>query len=321
MFCLVPFTQLLLFLFMISDWTEVVVALKRIGAVALPTCLTYVISNTIYITNMSVMGRLYDKAALAGLSLGVTVYNVAALSASYGLLGAMDTLCANAYGAKSYGKVGLVLQRAVLVMTCVCLLMLAPMLLAPHALVALGQNPEEAAMAGVYIRWLLPGLWPSLVYDALRRYLQAQGVTVPQLICSSLIALTNLAGQLIAANYFHHYGLAGSALATSIAQTVGAVSVLLFVVWRARAKIGERTWEGFSSAAFESWGAFLRLAIPAMLLTCSEWWVWEVSKYGCVNGVYFLLCFVCLCSCACTNTRMRFFFSILSSHFIYFACR
>lgn len=261
-----------------SAWAESKSALKRIFHVAIPTCLTYTLDVSIlYLTNLSFMGSL-GPVPLAGAALGSTVFNIVALSSSYGLLGPMDTLGAHAFGAKAFTRVGVLLQRAIVVSTAVCL-MLSPMLLfAKPALLKLGQDPKVVAIASDYLSHLVIGLWPLLLFESMRRYLQVQGVILPTLCCSGVIATTNWIGQAIAVKALK-LGASGSALATSLAQVAGALSMLCYLIYRSYYGLGEKTWGGWSREAFHDLGAFMSLALPSMLLTCSEWWVWEVSKH------------------------------------------
>lgn len=264
------------FLTFVLAWPEAKIALLQIFEVALPTCLTYTLSNILYITNLAFMGGL-GKLPLAGAALGSTVFNVVALSSSYGILGAMDTLAAHAYGAKAFTHVGVILQRAIVVSTAMCLLLSPLLLFAKPVLITLGQDPEVVKLASSYIAFLVIGLWPLLMFESLRRYLQAQGVTIPALICSGVIALTNWAGQAVAVKLLKT-GVEGSAAATSIAQLAGALSMFGYVVYRSYAGVGEKTWGGWSRQAFHGLWSFISLALPSMLLTCSEWWVWEVRQ-------------------------------------------
>jgi MATE family multidrug resistance protein len=38
-------------------------------------------------------------------------------------------------------------------------------------LVLCGQDPEISAMAGEYIRYLIPGLFPFMIYECVKRYI------------------------------------------------------------------------------------------------------------------------------------------------------
>lgn len=57
-----------------------------------------------------------------------------------------------AYGAKSYDLVGLVWQRAMIILGLLCIPICILLLTAEHILLAVGQAPAVAAMTAVYIR-------------------------------------------------------------------------------------------------------------------------------------------------------------------------
>ncbi|XP_043114932.1 solute carrier family 47 member 4 isoform X2 [Puntigrus tetrazona] len=44
-------------------------------------------------------------------------------------------------------------------------------------------------------------------------------------------------------------------------------------------KLHEKTWGGWSSEALQDWGSYMKLAIPSTLMTCFEWWIYEVGGF------------------------------------------
>lgn len=36
---------------------------------------------------------------------------------------------------------------------------------------------------------------------------------------------------------------------------------------------------GWSSQCLQGWGPFFRLAVPSMLMTCIEWWAYEIGSF------------------------------------------
>lgn len=92
------------------------------------------------------MGQLPDPAALSALVLAEALYNVSGYSVVSGLASALETLCGQAYGAKNYHMLAVMLVRAQLV----CLLATLPTVLvwASGSLAVLlpkiGQDPDIA---------------------------------------------------------------------------------------------------------------------------------------------------------------------------------
>nr|XP_030717145.1 multidrug and toxin extrusion protein 2 isoform X5 [Globicephala melas] len=59
-------------------------------------------------------------------------------------------------------------------------------------------------------------------------------------------------------------------------QFTQAVFLLLCVV---KKKLHLDTWAGWSSQCLQGWGPFFRLAVPSMLMTCIEWWAYEIGSF------------------------------------------
>jgi len=102
--------------------------------------------------------------------------NITWWSVVYGLATALDTLCSQAFtGAMSVTTVGVHLQTGILVMG----IFVVPVSLVwwngEYLLLALGQDPQLAALSGIYLRYLIPSIVPGFLFECLKRYLQAQG--------------------------------------------------------------------------------------------------------------------------------------------------
>jgi Na+-driven multidrug efflux pump len=71
--------------------------------------------------------------------------------------------------------VGIILQRGILIQLVLCLPIFGIWALSEPLLIALGQDPELSALAAELIRWTMPGLIPFMIFECLKKYLQAQG--------------------------------------------------------------------------------------------------------------------------------------------------
>lgn len=41
----------------------------------------------------------------------------------------------------------------------------------------------------------------------------------------------------------------------------------------------KKTWGGWSWDCLREWGQFVKLAIPGLLMTCIEWWSFEIATF------------------------------------------
>lgn len=86
----------------------------------------------------------------------------------------METMCGQAYGAGHYAFMGIVLQRAMLIGGAVSIPILVAWYHARRILIALGQNPEVAASAAVYLSTIAPAIVPDVITECVKKYQVAQ---------------------------------------------------------------------------------------------------------------------------------------------------
>ncbi|XP_061926128.1 multidrug and toxin extrusion protein 1-like isoform X2 [Entelurus aequoreus] len=215
------------------------------------------------------------KTELAGVALAIAVINVSGISIGSGLASACDTLISQTYGSGNLKRVGVILQRGVLILLLACFPCWAVLVNTQPLLLAVGQNADVASLSQLYVKIFMPALPATFMYQLQGRYLQNQGIMWPQVITG---AIGNIFNAII--NYIllkvMDLGVAGSAAANVISQM--SLAVFLFVYMMAKG-LHKATWDGWTSDCLQEWGPFLRLAIPSMLMTCLEWWLYEVAGF------------------------------------------
>jgi MATE family multidrug resistance protein len=169
-------------------------------------------------------------------SLGGMVFFPIAICGTGMLLG-MDTLVAQAFGANDMQDARRTLVNGIWLGTAfspwVALILWAMI----PVLRAAGVNPRVMVMLGPFIRNLLWGVWPLLLYAAFRRYLQAVNIVKPVTIALVSANLINAAGNWVL--MFGHcgapaMGVAGSALSTSLSRAYMAAVLLATILWHER---------------------------------------------------------------------------------------
>ncbi|KAL0025444.1 hypothetical protein WJX77_000331 [Trebouxia sp. C0004] len=228
-------------------------------------------SRLVGFTSILFVGHL-GPAELAAAALGGSFTNVIGLGILAGLVGGMSTLCGQAYGAKNYMLVGLVYQRALLIVFLAAVPLATVLLFARPLLVLGGQTTEVAEMTSAYIRWNLPTIFGYGAFVCTTRYLVCQGIVRPQVVSSATALLLHPI-----VNWICIYGLGmgyvGAALASSISTWL---QFLLLVVYIRFFKKGESTWPGWSCDCLKDWWPYIKLAAPCVLLA-SEWWALEIA--------------------------------------------
>ncbi|KAM9442544.1 multidrug and toxin extrusion protein 1-like isoform 1-T1 [Salvelinus alpinus] len=209
------------------------------------------------------------KTELAGVALAIAVINVTGISIGSGLSSACDTLISQTFGSRNLLKVGVILQRAILIQLLACFPCWAILINTEPILLAVKQSPEVARLSQMYVKIFMP----ALPLEA--RYLQNQGIIWPQVITG---VVANLLNALI--NYIFLYlldlGVAGSAWANTISQLSLAAMLYTYIIWK---ELHKATWAGWSWECLEDWDTYVHLAIPSMIMLCVEWWTYEIGGF------------------------------------------
>ncbi|CAN6234706.1 unnamed protein product [Urochloa humidicola] len=236
-----------------------------------PLIVSWLLQNSVRMISVMFVGHL-GELALSSASMATSFASVTGFSLLMGMASSLDTLCGQAFGAKQYHLLGIYKQRANLVLTVVSVGVAVVWWYTGKILLLFGQDPEIAAGAGSYIRWMIPALF---VYGPLQchfRFLQTQNIVLPVMLSSGVTALNHV---LVCWLLVYKIGLGykGAALATAISYLAN-VSILTIYVRLAPAC--ENTRRGFSKEALREIPSFLRLAVPSALMFCLEWWSYEL---------------------------------------------
>uniref|UniRef100_A0AAQ6AFD0 Multidrug and toxin extrusion protein n=1 Tax=Amphiprion ocellaris TaxID=80972 RepID=A0AAQ6AFD0_AMPOC len=215
------------------------------------------------------------KTELAAVSLSIAVVNVTGISIGTGLSLTCDTLISQTYGSGNLKRVGVILQRGILILLLACFPCWAVLINTEPLLLAVRQSPEVSRLSQLYVMIFMPALPAAFMYQLQGRYLQNQGIIWPQVITG---AIANVLNAVI--NYVLLYrldmGVLGSAAANAISQYVLAVFLFVYICVRG---LHKATWGGWSMDCLQEWGPFVKLAIPSMLMLCAEWWLFEIGGF------------------------------------------
>ena len=149
----------------------------KLITLAIPLVITNMSSFLVGMVGIVFVGHL-GKFELSVAVLAASIFNVTGLSFLLGSLGALETLCSQAYGAKNYHLVGIALQRAIIFTNVLALCVSLSWTKASALLLVLGQEASLAGAAGQYLQWCIPALFFVGTGDCLKRYLTAQNVVV-----------------------------------------------------------------------------------------------------------------------------------------------
>lgn len=251
--------------------------LRLLAAYSLPLIATYLLQYSFFVITTVVAGHLGPED-LAAESIGVMTMNVVGLAVFEGMATALDTLCAQAYGSGNRAGVGLHIQRMLLLMAAACVPIGVVWAASPWFLSLFLRQPALAAKAGAFLRYSLVGLPGYAAFEALKRFLQAQGECsvgmVVLLVCAPVNAVLSWAFA-----FPLGMGLAGAALGTALSNNLRFVLLLLYIVSPAGAW-SHGCWGGFSRDALKKWGPMMGLSVAGAAATLAEWGAFEILIFS-----------------------------------------
>jgi MATE family multidrug resistance protein len=207
-------------------------------------------SFLVYHTNIVLLNLLKDNTDV------FFVYSFQA-----GMVSSLDTLCGQAFGAKQYPLLGIYKQRAILVLTLVSLVVVVIWSYTGQILLLFGQDPEIAAGAGSYIRWMILTLFAYGPLQCHVRFLQTHNIVLPVMVSAGVTTLNHL---LVCWLLVYKIGLGykGAALANAISYLTNVSILAIYVRLSPACK---NTWRGFAKEAFRDIPNFLKLGVPSAL--------------------------------------------------------
>ncbi|KAI9320209.1 mate-domain-containing protein [Dichotomocladium elegans] len=241
---------------------------------SLPVVGTYLLQISLQLASIFTLGHL-GPTELAASALAGMFANVSAWSVAFGTATALDTLCSQAWtGARDKTLVGVHLQRALLILSLLLLPVAVVWWNATRILLALDQEPELAHKAGLFLRCLLLGVPAFVGFEAIKKYLQAQGIMQASTYVLMIASPLNFCLNYLLVHWEPiSIGFIGAPLATAFSYWL-MLALLLLYINKVR---GREAWGGWSREAFHDWWPFLKLAIPGILMVCSEWWAFELA--------------------------------------------
>ena len=201
---------------------------------ALPLVLAELGWMSMAIVDTVMVGHLPDSAtAMGAVSLGSNIFIVLALFGA-GLLMGLDTVVSQAFGAGQREDCHRSLINSIYLSIALTPILTAPVWLLPNLLRSMHIDPAILALAIPYTNALAVGLFPLLLYFAVRRCLQAMNMV--RIVAFALITanIVNAVG-----NWVLIYGkwgapamgAVGSGWSTTLARLYMAAVLIIYLLW------------------------------------------------------------------------------------------
>ncbi|MFT5744175.1 MAG: MATE family multidrug resistance protein [Paracoccaceae bacterium] len=229
----------------------------------------------ITLTDTAMIGW-YDVTSLAGMILGSTLFFVVFLVGS-GFASAAMPLVAETSASDQENKVRRIVVATLWLSMVFALVMIPLMLLSDDLFRALGQEPENAGLAQVYLQIAAWGIFPALIVMVLRAYLSAMETAQVIFWTTLLMAVANagLNWVLIFGNLgAPELGVRGAAIASVITHSI---SIPFLVIYATRKFRHHRVLSGIWDYNLEVGGKVFRLGLPIGLTSLAEMGMFSVG--------------------------------------------
>uniref|UniRef100_A0A3B4AGW5 Uncharacterized protein n=1 Tax=Periophthalmus magnuspinnatus TaxID=409849 RepID=A0A3B4AGW5_9GOBI len=248
--------------------------LYHILKMTVPVLITRILGYLPSFVNTMFCGRLGNNV-MAGYGLACATINITTTSTGFGLAVACDTLVSQTFGGKNLLRVGVILQRSILILLLFCLPCWALLINAQAVLLCLGQDPEVARIAQMYMTAFIPAV-PAMFLQQLQvSYLQNQIIILPQLFTAVAANIVNAVTNYILV-FWLELGISGSAAANTMSHFYSCGFLFIYIWWK---KLHAKTWGGWSMESLQEWGSYMKLAIASTVMKCAEWWVYEFGGF------------------------------------------
>nr|VDD63641.1 unnamed protein product [Brassica oleracea] len=245
--------------------------MKKVSYMAAPMVAVYLSQYLLQVISMIMAGHL-DELSLSSVAIATSLTNVTGFSLLVGFSGALETLCGQAFGAEQFRKIGSYTYSSMTCLVLICFPISLLWVYMDKLLELFHQDPLISELACRYSIWLIPALFGCALLQPMTRYFQSQGLVLPLFLSSfgTLCFHIPLCWLLV---YKLRFGIVGAAL--SIGFSLWLNVALLWAFMRDSSLYCE-TRNLQAQEIFSSMKQFIYLAIPTAMMTCLEWWSFEL---------------------------------------------
>lgn len=244
---------------------------KKLGRYSAPLILNFILEQVFSLVCIVFAGHL-GKAKLAAVSIATMVSSIV-LAIYEGIATALDTLCPQAYGAGRYDMVGIQTQRCAVF----SLVLFVPAAISwwysSSFLKYMIEDPNVVTFAEKFLRVMIIGGPPYILFEDFKRYLQAQGIfDAATLILFITAPLDILLNWILVYSPNIGLGYLGTAWASVINLWLTFILLVLYIIF----VDGYECWDGFSVEAFTHWKDMSMLAGPGIIMLLAESMAYEL---------------------------------------------
>ncbi|CAO3578677.1 unnamed protein product [Absidia cylindrospora] len=250
---------------------------------AVPLVISYLLQNSLQSVSVITAGHL-GATELAAASVASMFVTVTGLSTVMGTTLCLDTLCSQAYTNTHCDKkvVGLHVQRCLVFLSVLFLPLMALWWHAEKVFLLLRQEPDVALLAGQFTQCMILAMPAFALFESLKKMVQAQGLFRAPTYVLFVGAPFNV---LVSYALVWHstLGFIGAPIAAVLTYWLLVLLLAGYIFYVDGSQVWPRwQWTNDESQGvggvldYHAYGPMLKLAIPGILLICSENWAYEI---------------------------------------------
>jgi MATE family multidrug resistance protein len=257
---------------------EQIGALKDVIVNAVPATMGLMFIFIAETINIIFVGRLNDATVISAIGIGTLYVNAMGYVIGLGLIGAIDTLCSQSYGAKQYKLTGIYVNVGRIVSLAFFFVIVLPCIFfSDTVMLAIGQSQEVADLASSFSYSMIPSLFFALQYNCSVRYLQAMQIFLPGMIITLITAILHSVWCYFFI-FWLEYGIMGAGFAIGVTQLLNFIFVTIYT------HLENPCPESYCYFPAESWELhmlieYLKLGVPSTVLFAADWLGFEVLTF------------------------------------------
>lgn len=225
--------------------------------------------------NIIFIGRYNDTDLISGIGIGTLYFNATGYILGAGLIGGLDTLCSQAFGAKKYELMGIFANIARISVFGFFLLVSLPFIIFSKPILdTLGQFEEVTGIASRFCFYMIPSLFFALQYNTSLRYLQAMNIFLPGMFITLSTAVLHPLWCHIFIDLLQ-LDVAGAGISMSITQLMNLIIISIYIH---KTNPCPKSYFFIDSRSLD-WDLildYLKKAIPASILFAADWLGFEI---------------------------------------------
>jgi MATE family multidrug resistance protein len=228
--------------------------------------------------NIIFIGRLNNTNIISAIGIGTLYVNATGYITGLGLIGAIDTLCSQSFGAKHFKLTGIYVNIGRIVSIGFFIFVCLPCIIfSENLMLFIGQTEEVASLASEFSYSMIPSLFFAMQYNCSVRYLQAMQIFLPGMVITLITALFHSLWCYMFI-FLLDFGLIGAGFAIGVTQMLNFIFVTIYI------HVKNPCPESNSYFPAESFDIglivdYLKLAVPSTILFAADWLGFEVLTF------------------------------------------